>query len=192
MGKREDDPRYDRTEEDLQEAFQILARRKDLDKITVAEITRLAGVTRSTFYNHYEDMPSLIDAMENRILDEIFTMMRDFHPKGSGEISRKFFEALCGYISQNGFLIHILASPQAAPFIEKALSMFHSYVSFTLAETEQPAAKQQALSYAVSYSIGGVVGVLHKWALEGCRDDPSAAASYLTALFLDGMRPFLC
>lgn len=186
-----EDPRYDRTEADLQEAFQILARKKDLDKITVSEITRLTGVTRSTFYNHYEDMPSLINAMENRILDEIFTMMKSFHPEGSGEISRKFFESLCSYIAQNGYLVHILASPQADFFIEKALSMFHSYVAITMEGTGRPEAQQQALSYAVSYSIGGVVGILHKWALNGCLEDPGTVASYLTALFLDGMRPFL-
>ena len=56
------DPRYDRTESDLLDAFKILAGQKALNKISVSEITKLTGVTRSTFYNHYEDMPAFINA----------------------------------------------------------------------------------------------------------------------------------
>ena len=186
-----EDSRYDRTESDLQEAFQILSGKKELNKITVSEITKLAGVTRSTFYNHYVDMPALISAMENRIVDEIFWMMKSFHPEGSGEISRNFFDSLCIYIGKNGYLIRMLISPYASSFVEKALSMFHTYVHSTLEESSVTDAEQQAFSYAISYAIGGVVGILHKWALNGCSEPADVVARYLTNMFLDGMRPYL-
>ena len=185
------DSRYDHTEADLLEAFQILARKKDPDKITVAEITRVAGVTRSTFYNHYVDMPTLVNAVEEQILDEIFQMMTDFHPEGSDEISRRFFETLCGYIQRNGFLAHMLASPHAAAFMEKARPMCHRDRRDTLAEGRYPDQAQGVYSNALAYSIGGVVGVLHQWALGGCAEPPQAVARSLSCLFLDGMRPVL-
>ena len=77
------DPRYDRTESDLLDAFKILAGQKALNKISVSEITKLTGVTRSTFYNHYEDMPAFINAMEDRIIDEIFQIMNSYKPEGN-------------------------------------------------------------------------------------------------------------
>ncbi len=43
------DPRYDRTESDLLDAFKILAGQKALNKISVSEITKLTGVTRTHF-----------------------------------------------------------------------------------------------------------------------------------------------
>lgn len=186
-----EDSRYDRTEADLQDAFQILAGRKELDRITVSEITKLTGVTRSTFYNHYVDMPSFIDVMEDRILEDIFNMMKGFKPEGSRDISRKFFDSLCIYIGKNEFLIRILVSPHAYLFVKKALSMFHTYVSSTLEESGRTGEEQEAFSYALSYAIGGVVGILHKWALGGCRETAESVAVYLTESFLDGMRPYL-
>lgn len=186
-----DDTRYDRTETDLKDAFQILAGRKELDKITVSEITKLTGVTRSTFYNHYEDMPSFIDAMESRIVDEIFQMLKSFKSKGSTELSRKFFDSLCSYIRKNAFLIRILVSPNGYLFVEKALSMFHIYVASTLGESGKSDTEQQAFSYALAYSIGGTLGILHKWALENCQEPEAVVASHLTELYLNGMRPWL-
>ena len=50
------DIRYAQTEEDLLTAFDLLCREKDPAKITVAEVSKKTGVTRSTFYNHYQDM----------------------------------------------------------------------------------------------------------------------------------------
>ena len=185
------DPRFDRTESDLMEAFQILTRKKDPEKITVQEITKLAGVTRTTFYNHYVDMPSLTDAVETQLLREIFTMMRSFHPEGNDEICRIFFRSLCGFIQQNSFLARMLATPRANAFIERALSMFQHYVRSTLEESPRSAEEQQAVTYAISYAIGGVVGVLHGWALSKCAQPPEAVAGFLTRLFLDGMRPYL-
>ena len=185
------DPRFDRTEADLMEAFQRLTRKKDPERITVQEITRVAGVTRTTFYNHYVDMPSLLSAAEKRILDEIFTMMRSFHPQSSEEICRSFFDTLCRYTRDNAFLTRVLVSPHATVFVEHALSMFQHYVRSTLEESGRQGAEQQALSYAIAYAIGGVVGVLHRWAVTGCKEEPAEVSRLLAAPFLDGMRPFL-
>ena len=186
---KECDPRYDRTEADLMEAFQILTRKKDPAAITVQDLTRLAGVTRTTFYNHYVDMPTFLSAAEQRILDEVFALMRSFHPTGSDAICRTFFRSLCGYIQKNSFLIQVLASPRATVFVEKALSMFRHYVHSTLEESGRSDA--DPLSYAIAYAIGGVVGVLHRWALTGCGQAPEVVAEYLAPLFLGGMGPFL-
>ena len=105
------DPRYDRTESDLLDAFKILAGQKALNKISVSEITKLTGVTRSTFYNHYEDMPAFINAMEDRIIDEIFQIMNSFKPEGNLEICHQFFRSLCEYMKANRFLMIIIATP---------------------------------------------------------------------------------
>lgn len=185
------DSRYDRTEENLLDAFKILAGKKELDKISVSEITKITGVTRSTFYNHYEDMPSFIEAMESRIVEEIFQIMRSFKPEGNIQISHKFFDSLCDYIEHNIFLVKILVSPAAYGFIEKALTMFHVYVQSTLEESGKTGLEQEKFSYALAYAIGGVVGILHKWALENCSEEKEKVAGFLTNVFIDGMRPYL-
>ena len=63
MNETSRDIRYRQTEEDLRDAFELLCLKKDPQKITVAEMAERTGVTRSTFYNHYTDMPTLIMKM---------------------------------------------------------------------------------------------------------------------------------
>ncbi len=182
MNQREDS-RYERTEQDLRDAFRILAGKKELDKISVSEITKLTGITRSTFYNHYEDMPTFISAMETVILEEIFQMLREFEPNNSLQVSRTFFSFLCHYMKENPFLMRILVTPHANLFVEKALSMLHRYSSEKAEHARKTGEEQQAFLYALAYSIGGVVGVLHKWGAGGCKDSPETVAAYLTTLF---------
>ncbi len=182
MNNREDG-RYERTEEDLRDAFRILAGKKELDKITVSEITKLTGITRSTFYNHYVDMPTFIDAMEEQVLQEIIEMLRRFEPNNSVEVSRRFFIFLCSYIYENRFLARILVTPHANLFVEKALSMLHQYSNEKREHSHKTGEEQTAFGYALAYAIGGVVGVLHKWAVNGLADSPETVAGYLTGLF---------
>lgn len=51
--------------------FQIVKKKKP-DRITVSDITKTAGIARSTFYNHYQDIPSLISAVEDKTIHDVF------------------------------------------------------------------------------------------------------------------------
>jgi AcrR family transcriptional regulator len=93
MNETSRDIRYRQTEEDLRDAFELLCLKKDPQKITVAEMAERTGVTRSTFYNHYTDMPTLIMRIEDDILDEIFSMLDGCRAEGmdSRKLVRSFF-----------------------------------------------------------------------------------------------------
>lgn len=54
----------------IQDAFRTLLLAKSLDKITVRDIVEECGVTRNTFYYHYEDIYDLFD-------DYLDTQMRE-------------------------------------------------------------------------------------------------------------------
>lgn len=64
------DPRITRTKSSLQQALLELARERNLDAITVADITERAGVNRSSFYQHYADKELLLaDALDTAIAE---------------------------------------------------------------------------------------------------------------------------
>ena len=48
------DERYSTVEEAIFEAFFLLLKEKDLEKISVSDVIKKAGIVRSTFYNHYD------------------------------------------------------------------------------------------------------------------------------------------
>ncbi len=53
------DERYFVAEEAIYDAFLLTLKEKDLEKITVTDIVKKAGIVRTTFYNHYENIPTI-------------------------------------------------------------------------------------------------------------------------------------
>ena len=53
------DLRIQKTKAAIKEAFFELRRKKPIEKITVTELSRLAGINKATFYLHYSDIYSL-------------------------------------------------------------------------------------------------------------------------------------
>ncbi|CAM4413245.1 TetR/AcrR family transcriptional regulator [Bacillus manliponensis] len=51
------------TKKDIEEAFTYLLRKKDIENITIKNITEKANINRATFYAHFEDKYHLFDEM---------------------------------------------------------------------------------------------------------------------------------
>ena len=82
------DERYSVADEAILGAFFKLVKEKKPDRITVSDITKTAGIARSTFYNHYQDITSLISAVEDKTIYDVFSMMENFQPKNDRDICR--------------------------------------------------------------------------------------------------------
>jgi len=57
--------RITHTKQSLIEAFVQLVNQKDFEKITIADLTKIAKVNRSTFYSHFNDKYELLDFIVN-------------------------------------------------------------------------------------------------------------------------------
>lgn len=64
------DPRIARTRRSLQEALFELARERELDEISIADIADRAGVNRSSFYQHYSDKDTLLADAIDAVIEE--------------------------------------------------------------------------------------------------------------------------
>ena len=65
------DPRIARTRRSLQQALLELARTRDLDEVTIADIAERARVNRSSFYQHYSEKDTLLaDAIEAALFED--------------------------------------------------------------------------------------------------------------------------
>ena len=166
-------------------------REKPLEKITVSDVIKKAGIVRSTFYNHYENIPALVTAIEDKTIDDIFSLMETFHPKNDRDICKSFFMTICDYTRNNPFLANLLRSPRGNNFFEKALTMFHRFAADVTQNTEPSRHSREELSYMVACTIGSTLGVLHKWTNDNFTMAPEAVADILTQAFISGMLPFM-
>ena len=185
------DERYTTSEEAIIDSFFILSSEKEFEKITVSDVVKKSGVVRSTFYNHYENVPALLSAAEDKTIEDIFQLMESFHPKDDHQLCQSYFLAICNYTKENKFLASVLHSPRGDSFLEKAMMMFHKYVA-TVSQSDAMAMKnKQQFSYFIAATIGTTLGVLHKWTAEDCETPAEEIADILTTIFLNGVLPFM-
>ena len=65
------DPRVVRTRQMLLDALMALVEKKPFAKLSVTEITRTAGLDRSTFYLHYSGIHALLEDLSAFLFDEL-------------------------------------------------------------------------------------------------------------------------
>lgn len=185
------DERYSVADEAIYDAFFLVLKEKDLEKITVSDVIKRAGIVRSTFYNHYENIPALVTAIEDKTIQDIFSLMETFHPKNDRDMCKSYFLTICNYTRTNPFLANLLRSPRGDEFFEKAITMFHRYVTNVMQNTKHSYHSKEEVSYMIACTIGSTIGVLHKWSRENFEAPAEVVADILTQAFMAGMLPFM-
>lgn len=185
------DERFSTAEDAIFDSFFLLLKEKDIDKITVADVVKKAGLVRSTFYNHYENIPDLVTAAEEKTIENIFRLMESFHPKDDKDICKSFFLAICNYTKENRFLATLLETTRSDAFFEKMLLMFDRYMRQVTDDESYHIRDKKSASYFIASGIGSTVGVLHKWSSSGFDASADEVADILAQVFITGILPGL-
>ena len=115
------------------------------------------------FYNHYQDIPSLVSAVEEKTIHDVFSIMEKFHPENDRDICQSYFLTICRYTMENPFLSSLLSTPHGNDLFEKMLTMLHHYVTATTSSARPGRHTKEEISYVITCAIGSTIGVLHKW-----------------------------
>ncbi|MDC7219464.1 MAG: TetR/AcrR family transcriptional regulator [Spirochaetales bacterium] len=73
--KNDKDIRCIKTKRAIMEALKQLMKEKAVEQVSVSEITRLALISRSTFYAHYESVFSVLDELEEDLMNQMVELM---------------------------------------------------------------------------------------------------------------------
>ena len=71
------DRRTKYTKKIIKDTFIKLLSEKDIKKVTVSEICKLADVNRATFYRYYLDVYDLLDHIEEDFINELKQFRKD-------------------------------------------------------------------------------------------------------------------
>lgn len=69
--------RQTQTKTYIRQALIQLLQSKDIDSITVSDISKQAGINRGTFYLHYKDKNQMLDCVKNDSLEMLFTILNN-------------------------------------------------------------------------------------------------------------------
>lgn len=180
--------KYFNTAHLMDEALLYLLEKKDFEYITVKEICKKAGVNRSTFYLHYENLNDLL-VEANEYLNKAF--MDKYRENGidglnvetvSKEeaiwVTPKYLVPYLEFIRDNKrFLKVVMRNPklfEARKTFEKMYKEFFKPVldKFDIEENEK--------RLVFDFYLGGVLAVVNKWVESDCKDEIERVVKVIT------------
>lgn len=146
---------------------------------TVAQLCDVAGINRSTFYRHYQDIPDLMEKTEKEIQKGLF---RAAGNQGNFlerlESSSEAFEPLIAYIGQNRHFYRIFLQKQRDSALREGYRLFWEKKIHPLF-LAHGVENETRMQYYFEYAKSGFTSVLRLWLENGCRESPRELAVIL-------------
>lgn len=154
--------RYRETDEKIKEAFRELLQAKPVEKITITDICRKAGINRSSFYLHYLDLDDLTETLARELQAQLYRiLMKLFEDPLKIDVYITDYFRLIGDNRELLALVgyHLPRNPQIAREFQKIGSELG-----VLDKTE--------LKYHSAFFLGGLENLAASWVEGGCREKP--------------------
>jgi AcrR family transcriptional regulator len=179
------DPRARRSKEALEAALLDLVATDDLAQITISDITKRAGVSRSTFYEHYTDVHSLAASACTVIFDQLLATpmidpsILDADPPEENPLTGVFrhfagnerlYRSVLGPDGSARVINHLLHRIRVSAYTNRRIT---AAVSSTYAEG--PAVIPHDPEAALI--AGALVGIAVDWLHHGCPGSPEELAA---------------
>ncbi len=143
-----------KTKKLIQDTFaELLYEKQNIDKITVTELVKRAGINRSTFYTHYDDIYHVAEDIKSEVLQSFF---KNKQIRNMGEIE-DYIDDIAGFFRKNeSFYRRILQSEDFAQYIRELSIYFKKEMVEVLTEN-LPGRKIKLLELEISYYCDGVL-----------------------------------
>lgn len=170
------DRRVRRTHAALRGALIHLVEDRELSQISVADVAERAGVSRSTFYDHYRDVHELAEAACTGMIDELVEVMTvlggDPETGDPIESLQTFFTALAEHAS----LYRSLLGPQGSARVIDHIRRRMAAAGLKRSTGKAMVAPDDPQNVPAAFVAGALVGVATDWLQRGCARTPSEMA----------------
>ncbi|MGI6220425.1 MAG: TetR/AcrR family transcriptional regulator [Coriobacteriales bacterium] len=139
------DIRNIRTEQAIESALLEVLAEKPISEIGVSEVAQRAGISRSTFYAHFNNLDEVVDRLMERFCSRTSTLTEQLacagceHPAGR--------EPFCRQIRDAGEFDALVGDPQ---FLSRALDMFIDLGNDTTARSLEHSGVPADIAAAIS------------------------------------------
>lgn len=162
--------RFQSTEEKIQKALFALLKFKKYNDISIKEICYEAGINRSSFYAHYQDINDLMIKTETNLSKQISKI---FNPNTFwGE---DVFTSLFEFLLKNKDFYKSYLQTNEQSFMEKNdfIQYLHNMPKVTTAYSSSD------LIYHMSFFAGGIKALAKSWIMRDCKETPEQMSKIL-------------
>lgn len=188
MGRECVDRRVRKTKKQLQQGLTALLKQKNINEISVRELSELIDINRGTFYLHYRDVYDMLDQIEQGMFEEFHELLSrrpademDGKPlpvlidvfRFTAE-NKEMCLALLGRNGDIGF-VDRLRDVVKDRCLDDWMAVFRGNQS-------------RNLEYFYSFIVSGCIGLLQNWLESGMRESPEEMAALAEQMILNGTR----
>jgi AcrR family transcriptional regulator len=147
----------------LTDALLSLMEEKAFKHISITEIAEKADLSRRTFYRSFETKEDILIHHADELYSEFLQLLDREADRRFTVIVKLYFE----FWQQHKHFLGLLRQSEMLSFMMNQYTRLFPKV-FQLVKADHPLAhNEEALSYAMAFSAGGLLSILLKWAEDG-------------------------
>ena len=150
---------------------------KAFDKITVTDITDSCGVSRNTFYYHFQDKYELVNWI-------FYTEITPIAEAATGEYGwAKALTRLFCYLQDNrAFYTNVLRFQGQNSFVSCLLDFYQSALGEIIEKNAVQNLTPEERQFAAKFYSYALIGIVTDWVTQDMRTDPEAAVTTIKKL----------
>lgn len=173
-----------RTHAALRNTLIQLVEERDLGHISVADIAEHAGVSRSTFYDHYRDVHELAEAACTSMIDELIESLPVLDPGSADQDETQSLRAFFTNLAEHAGLYRSLLGPQGSARVidhirRRTTATVHIAVRRAAGDTQHDITPSTDIPHDVpsAFTAGALISVAIDWLQRDCPRTPTEMAT---------------
>ncbi|MCC3376103.1 TetR/AcrR family transcriptional regulator [Cohnella sp. REN36] len=190
---KQEDRRTLRTKKLLRRALLEIIEEKGVEGITVRDLTDRAEINRGTFYLHYQDVPNLLDKLQEEIFAGLAEIIHEMDiakllSESTNDKPASSLLQIFEYLDRHADYFRVMLSPKGDISIAIRFKNEMTRRMYDKLTTFQPQEELMLVSreWLIAYVSSATLGVIQHWLSTGRKLSPYEIAHVMTRLARNG------
>lgn len=180
------DRRIKYTKNIIKETVFNLLETKEINKISVTEICRIADINRATFYRYYLDVFDLLKQIQDEFVSELLNSIKRSEQYSVFSFSKEYLEVL----NNNQKLVKILFTNKNFDFLSDILELSYEQCEAKWLKLNPDISKEK-IEYASVFIFNGALGIVNLWIQNDFDKSIEEVASTIEDLSYHGIQKYI-
>ena len=184
--QKKEDRRVRRTKKLLTQALTQLLQEKQINEITVKELTDLADMNRGTFYLYYKDMFDMLEKIEDGMFEALDAIISLHEHDDVSQQTKPILLDLFDFIEENQEMCRVLLSPHGdMNFLHRLNEVVREKCLKAWPDIRKEKGEAD-FDYHYSFVVCGCAGIIRAWVNRNCTESAEKMAEMAYGMILRG------
>ena len=184
--EKKEDRRVRRTKKLLTQALTQLLQEKQINEITVKELTDLADMNRGTFYLYYKDMFDMLEKIEDGMFEALDAIVSLHEHDDMSQQTKPILLDLFRFIQDNQEMCRVLLSPHGDMNFLHRLNEVVREKCLKAWPNIRKEKGEADFDYHYSFVVFGCAGIIRAWVNRNCSESAEKMAEMAYGMILRG------